>query len=111
MSNELNEVNIPNIKISNTDLEVLEKKILFFPESLFKKQQVNTIKSNNNFNNNINNFNNNINNNFNNIKSFNNFNNINNNFNNNINYFNNKSKLYTIKSLNNRPFSYPMKFT
>ena len=80
MSNELNEVNIPNIKISNTDLEVLEKKILFFPESLFKKQQVNTIKSNNNFNNNI-------------------------------NYFNNKSKLYTIKSLNNRPFSYPMKFT
>jgi hypothetical protein len=106
MSNELNEVNIPNIKISITDLEVLEKKTLFFPESLFKKQQVNTIKSNNN----INNFNN-INNNFNNIKSFNNFNNINNNFNNNINYFNNKSKLYTIKSLNNRPFSYPMKFT
>jgi hypothetical protein len=91
MSNELNEVNIPNIKISNTDLEVLEKKTLFFPESLFKKQQVNTIKSNNNINNN--------------------FNNINNNFNNNINYFNNKSKLYTIKSLNNRPFSYPMKFT
>jgi hypothetical protein len=87
MSNELNEVNIPNIKISNTDLEVLEKKTLFFPESLFKKQEVNTIKSNNNFNN------------------------INNNFNNNINYFNNKSKLYTIKSLNNRPFSYPMKFT
>jgi hypothetical protein len=108
MSNELNEVNIPNIKISNTDLEVLEKKTLFFPESLFKKQQVNTIKSNNNY---IKNFNNNINNNFNNIKSFNNFNNINNNFNNNINYFNNKSKLYTIKSLNNRPFSYPMKFT
>ena len=32
MSNELNEVNIPNIKISNTDLEVLEKKTLFFPE-------------------------------------------------------------------------------
>jgi len=94
MSNELNEVNIPNIKISNTDLEVLEKKTLFFPESLFKKQQVNTIKSNNNY-----------------IKSFNNINNINNNFNNNINYFNNKSKLYTIKSLNNRPFSYPMKFT
>ena len=84
MSNELNELNIPNIKISNTDLEVLEKNTLFFPEALFKK-----INKNQGLNNNSNNSNN----------------------LNNVNIFNNKPKQYAIRPLNTRPFSYAMKFT
>lgn len=80
MLNELNELNIPNIKISNTDLEVLEKNTLFFPEALFKK-----ITNNQSLNNNSNNSNN-------------------------VNIFN-KPKQYSIRPLNTRPFSYPMKFT
>jgi hypothetical protein len=56
VSNESNELNIPNIKISNTDLEVLEKNTLFFPEALFKK--INTNQGFNNNSNNSNNFNN-----------------------------------------------------
>ena len=51
MSSELNELNIPNIKISNTDLEVLEKNTLFFPETLFKKANKNEQLNNNNTNN------------------------------------------------------------
>jgi hypothetical protein len=81
VSNESNELNIPNIKISNTDLEVLEKNTLFFPEALFKK-----INTNQGFNNNSNNSNN-------------------------FNNFNNKPKQYAIRPLNTRPFSYAMKFT
>ena len=81
-----NEINIPNIKISNTDLEVLEKNTLFFQEALFKK-----INKKEQFNNKLNNPNN-----------LNNLNNPNN---------SNNPKLYTIKPLIRRPFSYPMKFT
>lgn len=81
MSSELNELNIPNIKISNTDLEVLEKNTLFFPEALFKKAN-----KNEQLNNNTNNLNN-------------------------SNIFNNKPKLYAIRPLNTRNFSYAMKFT
>ena len=84
-----NEINIPNIKISNTDLEVLEKNTLFFPEALFKK-----INKKEQFNNNPNNLNN--------LNNPNNLNNLNN---------PNNPKLYTIKPLIRRPFSYPMKFT
>lgn len=79
--NESNELNIPNIKISNTDLEVLEKNTLFFPEALFKK-----INTNQGFNNNSN-------------------------TSNTSNNSNNKSKQYAIRPLNTRPFSYAMKFT
>jgi hypothetical protein len=86
MSSELNELNIPNIKISNTDLEVLEKNTLFFPEALFKKANKNEQLNNNN----INNLNNNT---------------------NNLNIFNNKPKNYAIRPLNTRNFSYAMKFT
>lgn len=93
MSNELNELNIPNIKISNTDLEVLEKNTLFFPEALFKK-----INKNQGLNNNSNNSNN--------LNNSNNSNNLNN-----VNIFNNKPKQYAIRPLNTRPFSYAMKFT
>jgi len=83
MSSELNELNIPNIKISNTDLEVLEKNTLFFPEALFKKANKNERLNNNNINNNTNN----------------------------LNIFNNKPKNYAIRPLNTRNFSYAMKFT
>ena len=83
MSSELNELNIPNIKISNTDLEVLEKNTLFFPEALFKKTNKNEQLNNNNLNNNTNN----------------------------LNIFNNKPKNYAIRPLNTRNFSYAMKFT
>jgi hypothetical protein len=83
MSSELNELNIPNIKISNTDLEVLEKNTLFFPEALFKKANKNEQLNNNNLNNNTNN----------------------------LNIFNNKPKNYAIRPLNTRNFSYAMKFT
>jgi len=79
----LNELNIPNIKISNTDLEVLEKNTLFFPEALFKKANKNEQLNNNNLNNNTNN----------------------------LNIFNNKPKNYAIRPLNTRNFSYAMKFT
>jgi hypothetical protein len=81
MSSELNELNIPNIKISNTDLEVLEKNTLFFPETLFKKAN-----KNEQLNNNSNNLNN-------------------------SNIFNNKPKQYAIRPINYRNFSYAMKFT
>jgi hypothetical protein len=83
MSSKLNELNIPNIKISNTDLEVLEKNTLFFPEALFKKANKNEQLNNNNLNNNTNN----------------------------LNIFNNKPKNYAIRPLNTRNFSYAMKFT
>ena len=86
MSSELNELNIPNIKISNTDLEVLEKNTLFFPEALFKKANKNEQLNNTNNLNNLNNLNN-------------------------SNIFNNKPKLYAIRPLNTRNFSYAMKFT
>lgn len=86
MSSGLNELNIPNIKISNTDLEVLEKNTLFFPEALFKKTNKNEQLNNNNTNN------------------------LNNNTNN-LNIFNNKPKNYAIRPLNTRNFSYAMKFT
>ena len=83
-SNELNKINIPNIKISKSDLEVLEKNTLFFPEALFKKVNKNEVIKNNSIN--INNSNN-------------------------SNNSNNISKIYAIKPQNNRKFSYPMKFT
>jgi len=77
------EINIPNIKISATDLEVLEKNTLFFPEELFKKETKNEIKKE--------------------IKKEQiNTPNI---------YFSNKPKLYTIKPLTIRPLSHAMKFT
>jgi hypothetical protein len=44
VSTEINIPNIPNIKISATDLEVLEKNTLFFPEELFKKEPKNETK-------------------------------------------------------------------
>ena len=81
----LNELNIPNIKISNTDLEVLEKTTLFFPDALFKKANKNE------------------------QNSINNINNINNNTN--LNNISHKPKLYAIKPIINRNFSYAMKFT
>lgn len=77
----LNELNIPNIKISNTDLEVLEKTTLFFPDALFKKANKNEQNSNNN------------------------------NINTNLNNISHKPKLYAIKPIINRNFSYAMKFT